>query len=438
MALMKPSFSEQRIHQLILSHEHGVIHLDPGFQRESVWTKRDRQRLIQSIMAGKPIPNIFLYRRTTDKGTTVFDVIDGKQRLETIFKFVRARSFTRDGFSVKLEIEGEERIVDWSMIKRRYPNLRSRLESYSIQTVEIEGDLDEIIDVFLSINSTGKRLTSGEKRHAKFYRSRFLLSAEKLTRTYRSWILQQKIVSLAQFDRMKAVELFSELLMSIHSGGILNKKTSLDRMIGNASVDARSLTKAVAEFKATLNLIRRKFPRLRETRLHNSADFYSLFMLFWEMRTSKLALNDLKADRVATHLIEKLSTGVDNYRSHLRSGRLPKERDKVYQDYLTTIQGDTDSSATRERRRQILKSLLWSLYREKDRKRLFSREQRRILWHSDAEKNCSICGKKVTWDEVAIDHVIAHSRGGRTTMKNAALTHTACNSRKGARASARR
>jgi 5-methylcytosine-specific restriction endonuclease McrA len=161
-------------------------------------------------------------------------------------------------------------------------------------------------------------------------------------------------------------------------------------------------------------------------------------MLFWEMRTAGLALNDRKADRVATHLLEKLSTGVDNYRAHLRRLRLPKERDKVYQDYLTTIQGDTDSAATRERRRQILRSLLWSLYREKDGKRLFSREQRRILWHSDAEKNCAICGKRVTWDEVAIDHIIAHSRGGRTAMNNAALTHIACNSKKGARASDRR
>lgn len=428
---LKPHFSEQRIRQLLLLHREGEINLEPGFQRDSVWTKRDRERLIQSILSGKPIPNIFLYRRTTDRGTTLFDVIDGKQRLETIFRFVRASGFKRDGFDVRLDIDGSEQRLDWRRIEQRYPVLRSRFESYSIQIVEIEGDLDEIIDVFLSINSTGKRLTSGEKRHARFYRSPFLLQAQKLTRTYRSWVLEQRIVTQAQFDRMKAVELFSELLMSIHSGGILNKKTSLDRAIGNDSINAHSLRKAVREFKATMNMVRKKFPRLRETRLRNSAEFYSLFMLIWQMRQAHLALTDRRADELANHLLRQLSTGVDELRAHLRRASIPKEQDKVYAEYLLTIQGDTDSSASRERRQAILKSLLWSLYKEKDRQRLFTLEQRRILWHKDAEKLCSVCEGPVTWDEVSIDHIVSHARGGRTSLENAALTHKSCNSRKG-------
>lgn len=61
------------------------------------------------------------------------------------------------------------------------------------------------------------------------------------------------------------------------------------------------------------------------------------------------------------------------------------------------------------------------------------RKQRGILWHSDAVKNCAICGKRITWAEVAIDHVIAHSRGARTAaMNNAAMTHMTFSSRKGA------
>ena len=108
-------------------------------------------------------------------------------------------------------------------------------------------------------------------------------------------------------------------------------------------------------------------------------------------------------------------------------------QDRVYSEYLLTVQGDTDSSASRERRRAILKSLLWSLYRQKDRKRLFSLEQRRILWHTDAEKLCAVCERQLTWDDVTVDHVVAYARGGRTSLRNAALAHSACNSRKGAR-----
>lgn len=295
----------------------------------------------------------------------------------------------------------------------------------------MEGELNEIIDLFLSINSTGKKLTSGEKRHARFYSSRFLRQAEMLVRQYRRFLTEQRVLNEMQLARMKGVELFSELLMSIHARGVINKKSALDRAIGNDSVHAHTLRKITAEFKATMNLVRKKFPKLRETRFRHTADFYSLFMVLWEMRHDGFALRDRHADRLANHLLVELTKGVDLLREHLRRATLPKEQDKVYSEYLLTIHGDTDSSASRERRGAILRNLLRSLYRRKDEKRLFTLEQRRILWHSDADKLCGACLRPLTWDDVAVDHVLAHGRGGRTSLKNAALLHKACNSRKG-------
>jgi 5-methylcytosine-specific restriction endonuclease McrA len=430
---LQAHFTEQSINQLLLMHDRGQINLSPGFQRNSVWTLSDRRRLIQSIVAGKPLPNIFLYRRHDERGRLQYDVIDGKQRLETIFAFTRARGFGRQGFEVKLETLNGLVQYDWSTLARRLPRVRGEFDAYKIQTVEIEGDLNEIIDVFLSINSTGKKLTSGEKRHARFYNSQFLRAAERLVRTYKNWLLQQKVLTQGQLDRMKGVELFSELLMSIHAGGVINKKTALDRAIGNDRINARTLDKIVADFKANMNLLRKKFPRLRETRLRNSAELYSLFMVLWEMRHGGLALKDRRADAIATQLLIQLSTGVDRLREHLRRATLPKDQDKLFSDYLLTVQGDTDSAANRERRRAILKNLLWSLYREKDEQRLFTVDQRRILWHSTEEKVCRDCGRKLTWDDLSVDHVRAHSRGGVTTLKNARLLHKACNARKGNR-----
>lgn len=428
---LNPKFNEWSLQQLLMVHQSGKLNLSPGFQRDSVWSKRDRQKLIESILRGKPIPNIFLYSRSGERGGVVYDVIDGKQRIETILRFVGAKGFSRDRFSAKLEVQGELVPVSWSSMNRRQSDLRHDFEKYRVQVVEIEGTLNEIIDVFVSINSTGKKLTSGEQRNAKFYKSPFLIQAQKLVRTYRSWFLQQKVLSQTQLDRMKGVELVSELLMSIHKGGVMNKKNSLDRAIGNDAINAHTLRKITKEFVATMNVIKQKFPRLVETRLRNSADFYSLFMLVWEMRQEGLVLRDRNADKAANHLLAQLSTGVDNLREHLRRASLPKDQDKVFSEYLMTVQGDTDSSASRERRRAILKKLLWSLYRHKDEKRLFSLEQRRILWHSDAEKKCAECSRTLTWDSVAVDHVLAHSRGGRTALRNAALVHPECNSRKG-------
>jgi hypothetical protein len=62
--------------------KHGNLNLDPGFQRQSVWNERDRAKLIESILRNYPLPAIFLYKRQED-GVLVYDVIDGKQRLES-------------------------------------------------------------------------------------------------------------------------------------------------------------------------------------------------------------------------------------------------------------------------------------------------------------------------------------------------------------------
>lgn len=77
---------------------------------------------------------------------------------------------------------------------------------------------------------------------------------------------------------MKHIELVAELMASVHAGHPINKKTSLDQIIGSDSFDRRSLPRVVSETVRTLNHVKKMFPRLRETRLANSVEFYSLFL----------------------------------------------------------------------------------------------------------------------------------------------------------------
>jgi hypothetical protein len=232
---------------------------------------------------------------------------------------------------------------------------------------------------------------------------------------------------------MKGTELFSELLMSINHGGPINKKTSLDRAIGNDSVNKNTLAKITREFKKTIGRIRRMFPELSKVRFHNSVEFYSLFMTIWEMETANFILNNKRRNRVVFELLRKLSAGVDSLRDQLRRARPAKTSQQLFADYLLTVQGDTDSGASRERRQKILKGLLWTVYERKDSQRSFSTGQRRLLWNTDENPNCARCNKTLDWNEFTVDHVKAWSRGGQTTLHNAQLMHRHCNSSKGAR-----
>jgi len=59
---------------------------------------------------------------------------------------------------------------------------------------------------------------------------------------------------------MKGTELFSEMLMSLHHGGPINKKTALDRAIGNDSINGNTLGRLSREFIATMGRVRRMLP----------------------------------------------------------------------------------------------------------------------------------------------------------------------------------
>lgn len=433
---LQADFGERTINELCLMFRHGQINLEPGFQRKSVWTPRDRRRLIQSITSNYPVPSIFLYKRE-HRGRLIYDVIDGKQRLETVFMFTRQGRFRRQAFEARFDLgsDGSKEWVGWQDICRDYPMIRHAVESYKVQTAEVTGDLSEIIDLFVRINSTGKPLSSGEKRHAKFYNSRFLKEADHLIAKFKRYFLNDKILSPAQLDRMKGAELVGELLMSIHQGGIINKKTALDRAIGNDSVNGNTLARVSREFTATLNTVKRLFPDLKSTRFHNVVDYYSLFMLCWEMRNQGFVLTDRKRNNVAERMLRRLSTGVDELRVQLKRVKLSKKVPQIYSDYLLTVQGDTDSAANRERRREILKGLLFSLFDFKDERRTFSPEQRRVIWNSDDKKVCrnTRCKKLLTWDDYSVDHITAWIRGGRTSLKNAQPLCRRCNSHKGGR-----
>lgn len=429
---LQPTFYERTIDDLSHMLRDKQLNLEPGFQRKSVWTWTDRQRLIQSIVQQYPVPSIFLYKQER-RGRIVYDVIDGKQRLESIFMFTRQGRFKRDWFEARLDLGDGLEWWSWKDIRRQSLTTAAAIRGYKVPTVEVTGQLSEIIDLFVRINSTGKRLTSGEKRHAKFYTSPFLKAADQLVARHRHFFAEQRVLSPAQLDRMKGTELVAELLMSINQGGPINKKTALDRAIGNDGVNGNTLHRLSREFTAALRRVRKMFPDLKHVRFRNSAEFYSLHLFVWEMEQAKLILTDKRRNRMAFELLRSLSNGVDALRTQLRQAVTGKPVQRIYQEYLLTVQGDTDSSAHRDARRRILRNALWSIFERKDEKRGFTEEQRRLLWNSAEKHVCARCNGSLGWDDFTVDHVKAWARGGRSSLKNAQLMCRECNSRKGAR-----
>ena len=72
------------IGELVNLYRDGEITLDPAFQRLFRWEDSQKTKLIESILIGIPIPEIFV----AQKSDGTWHVVDGVQRLSTIFQLV--------------------------------------------------------------------------------------------------------------------------------------------------------------------------------------------------------------------------------------------------------------------------------------------------------------------------------------------------------------
>ncbi|MGE3424740.1 MAG: DUF262 domain-containing protein [Dehalococcoidia bacterium] len=85
--------------------ETGAVKI-PGFQRNYVWDIRRASKLIESLILGLPVPQVFLYEEARNS----FLVIDGQQRLMSIYYFVKGR-FPRKSARARLRALALERGV---------------------------------------------------------------------------------------------------------------------------------------------------------------------------------------------------------------------------------------------------------------------------------------------------------------------------------------
>ena len=65
----------------------GELNLQPDYQRRFVWNKKTMSKFVESLLLSIPIPTIFLAENSGD----TFEVIDGQQRLTTIFAFMKSK-----------------------------------------------------------------------------------------------------------------------------------------------------------------------------------------------------------------------------------------------------------------------------------------------------------------------------------------------------------
>ncbi len=429
---VKFQFNSQTVHQIVGLFQDGRLKLEPPFQRKGVWKLKQRIHLMRSVFQGYPIPSIFIYRHE-DEGTgrVVFEVIDGKQRIETLLMYMGHKL---GRFAAPVQFLGSESPRDLNWNQLRNLKKQSLLEEYQVQTIEVTGGLSDIIELFVRINSTGNALTPQEIRNARFYTSEFLKTAKKLSSRYEHYLQHAGILGAQQILRMKHIELMSELIYSANLGRVGNKKRVLDAAMSNNGLKGAKLKKAGQIATTSLNRLRSMFPDLsRSIRFSKVSDFYSLAVLIQTFEAKGLILNDKQRNSLAWEMLTAFSVGVDSLAEASKKLELKtlSPRDELLRQYLSAVRADSDSESSRQKRHSILEGLLQPLFERKDQQRLFSPEQRRILWNTADERVCAECGCELDWDDFHADHIKPYSLGGMTVLDNAAILCATHNIAKG-------
>lgn len=138
--------------------ENKQIILDSSFQRDEVWTIRQKIELIESILMGLPLP-VFYFNQDSE-GNII--VIDGRQRLTAIF------SYMNNEFCLsKLKVLGSSFEKEFDALP---PVYQTKIENYQILSYVILPETPSSVkfDIFDRVNRGGTRLNKQEIRNALF------------------------------------------------------------------------------------------------------------------------------------------------------------------------------------------------------------------------------------------------------------------------------
>ena len=273
----------------------GNLFVDESFQRNYIWIHKDRVSLMETILLGYPIPEIYLWETGTDpnSGDTKYSIVDGQQRLRTIGQFI-------DG-DLKLTDSGLEfRNSNYrgKTFEDLEPGLRSALWSYSISIRFVKQAIyrDDIVKMFLRLNGTSNALNPQELRNAEF-NGQFLKTSERVLML--PFWKRLNIFSEGDIRRMMDIQFVSTLLIFVRSGfEDETTQSAINKMYDLLNDSYPEQDDDIAKISDTLELIELiidKNPSLAIT-LQKKTHFYSVFTLCFAVKDKPKTEPDALSD----------------------------------------------------------------------------------------------------------------------------------------------
>ena len=169
--MVRVSKKDFSIFELHRKYKAKKLILEVDFQRDFVWEPKQQCELIESILMGLPLP-IFYFKQQDD---AKYVVVDGKQRLSTLFLFLENK-FALKNLKILKFLNGKryEDLVDELGI------YQSQLEDYQVYShIILPPTPDKVLfDIFDRVNRGGTKLNKQEIRNALYHGNGLVLMKE--------------------------------------------------------------------------------------------------------------------------------------------------------------------------------------------------------------------------------------------------------------------
>ena len=158
-----------QLQELLRMLSEGQISVAPAYQRQFRWDDARCSELIESLMLGIPIPNLFM--ATNDDNT--WETVDGVQRLSAIVKFAGDNGLRATfGLGRALVLEGLKKLSLFTGLtfSSLHLSIQQHVKTRPLRVVTLNDKSDVFIrfDLFERLNTGGVLLTNHEIRDCVF------------------------------------------------------------------------------------------------------------------------------------------------------------------------------------------------------------------------------------------------------------------------------
>ena len=388
-----------RINEFILNQD--KYKADPTYQRPAdVWSHKDKQCFIDTIMREEPVPLFFLnYITKEDK----YYIVDGQQRMNCIKdfynnKFALSREFSDDSLDGK-------KFEDLSIKQRNI------FQNYNLNVKIMKDYDDERVRMIFSRLQRGKPLGIGEKLNAK---------PGKIVDTMRKLATHDFISKSIGINKQRyhTYEDVARMIFYEKYGTKDSSTNALNEMFDKYKDDITCDSKTYKKIENVLNYLLKCFPA-------EPGNYQFLSKHAWVV-TVYCVISDLRDTYALNGREKEIANFIEKFHSHVYSEDWRISDIKLQRFY------DSSRGGWAERLNEIRKSTMKEYMiselqlKELDENRQITDEEK-IAAYTSAKYCCEKCGKRFKdYKEAEYHHIELYSNGGSSSLENIMVLCTKC------------